>query len=179
MRYLATFSIALLLFVLVDKIALPRLAPLDLFGLATLLLLALPLIDWLIFRQSKRVSPVRVYLVLAMALVVIFWSVYLLSFLPPQLLLALVLGLGALVVIATIVRAPQSRQKREDASLCPECGYDLRATEDRCPECNTPIPQSLRRRRRAAEQIAALKRAEAPPPGDSPHTSPQSDRAGP
>ncbi len=73
----------------------------------------------------------------------------------------------------------QFAQVRFDKRLRFQCGYDLRATEDRCPECNTPIPQSLRRKRRAAEQIAALKRAEAQPPGDSPHTNPQSDRAAP
>ena len=40
----------------------------------------------------------------------------------------------------TLARRARARQ-RQSAGLCPACGYDLRATPERCPECGQiPLP---------------------------------------
>jgi hypothetical protein len=49
-----------------------------------------------------------------------------------------VLSLSALLPVARVFAHHFPRKKV--AGLCATCGYDLRATPDRCPECGTPAP---------------------------------------
>lgn len=57
----------------------------------------------------------------------------------PLWLIALVLGLPAMVVVGQ----RRARRRRSQHGRCPTCGYDLRATPQRCPECGT-IPSSAK-----------------------------------
>jgi hypothetical protein len=59
----------------------------------------------------------------------------------------LVLPLGVRFVVLR-----HRRRQRFAANRCLSCGYDLRATPERCPECGTPASLSAVPRRKLGER---------------------------
>jgi hypothetical protein len=53
----------------------------------------------------------------------------------------LLIGAGLALVGYVVIawRRARERRRRWRADLCPGCGYDLRGSAEKCPECGTPI----------------------------------------
>ena len=54
---------------------------------------------------------------------------------PPALVIT-----GIPIALWLLLIPSRKRQQRLKRGLCVECGYDLRASSERCPECGTPVP---------------------------------------
>ncbi len=52
----------------------------------------------------------------------------------------LLIALFALLPLWFLIRWKNPKRERERLGLCLNCGYDLRATPERCPECGTVPP---------------------------------------
>lgn len=52
-------------------------------------------------------------------------------------------GLFAVLPVGMPIRRYRTAA-RVGRGLCVSCGYDLRASEGRCPECGTPVPAEAR-----------------------------------
>lgn len=61
----------------------------------------------------------------------ILWSVTVPFWLP--------MAMSVILPLHWVLRT-RRRWRLRGVGFCPSCGYDLRASADRCPECGTPVP---------------------------------------
>jgi len=81
--------------------------------------------------------------------------------------------LAIVAVIVWIVVPAAGRERRRQQRRCTKCGYDLRASSERCPECGTPVPPEPAEQDESvglADDILATQPIEPRRPGDDERT---------
>lgn len=97
---------------------------------------------------SLTLEGVAALVWLTALIVSVRWIVIPVVFFP---LAALAVAGAPLVLL--IERNRRRLRDREQMNLCVHCGYDLRASPDRCPECGAIIEGETARLRRIAEEM--------------------------
>jgi hypothetical protein len=131
-------------------------------GLIFLMSVAITAIGTFLTRRRRELPPARVYLVFLGALAFFGLIAWFLSLLGPILMGILILAL-AIPVAQLTIRDARSRRWR-NAGLCPGCGYDIRATPERCPECGLDFPCELPRLRRVRAAMAEARAGQSAAP---------------
>lgn len=98
----------------------------------------------LVSRASRMAAPALGLTLLVSAAAASLHGVYMEAWEDPRFAacyLVVVAGMSITAAVTTLT-APVLTflRRRKPRGLCPACGYDLRATRDRCPECGT-VPE--------------------------------------
>lgn len=64
-------------------------------------------------------------------------------YIVPDWLVAALMALMPVFILTRLLRSTRRTQRRIAKDLCPACGYDLRASPDRCPECGAVPPGKI------------------------------------
>jgi hypothetical protein len=109
--------------------------------------------------HSKRSQQFWVLAILGASAAGWVLLVFLFSFFNVWLFLGLTAALGAVVFVKD--RKQRQRQHWLDTGCCGNCGYDMRGTPDRCPECGRDASLDEPTWRKLRRQIQAERAAEA------------------
>lgn len=111
-------------------------------------------------RQS--IYPFEMYLLLIGVILAGLATLWGLTFVGPIPLFLAVVALAIGVGVHCLRSNESLRRQREISSKCGHCGYDLRASHERCPECGGPLPEEVVRRRRIAAKLKVSRPCQEP-----------------
>jgi len=127
-----------------------------------------------LWRGDSLHEAVRIYAIFAGLAGIYLTCVRLMSLVGPIASVLLVGAAGAALGVVSYRRGVQRHWIQ--TGRCGNCGFDLRQSVLRCPECGQPIPEELARRRRIA---ASIRSAMEHPAQLEPPTPPQDSEATP